>query len=132
MMTKKLAFRIIFFFYLAAVLVLCFGNFQNAPSVTKSILGIPTDKLVHFVMFFPFPILAFLAFDSFTENWRTSLLFVTASFIAGILLALLTEWGQAHLTTWRHGDPKDLLADIVALFISSILVFIIDVRKQKK
>lgn len=131
-MTKKLAFRLIFFFYLAVVLVLCFGNFKDTPSVTNSILGIPTDKIAHFCLFFPFPILAFMAFDSFTENWRTSLLFVIATFIAGIILALFTEWGQAHLTTWRNGDPNDFLADIIALGLSSILIFILDIRRQRK
>lgn len=131
-MTKKLAFRLVFFLYLAAVLVLCFANFTDAPSVTQSILGIPTDKIVHFCMFFPFPVLAFLAFDTFTKNWRTSLLFAIAAFGAGIILALVTEWGQAHLTTWRSGDPKDFAADIIALGVSSILVFILDIRKQRK
>ena len=131
-MTKKLAFRLIFFFYLAAVLVLCFGNFKDAPSVTNSILGIPTDKIAHFCMFFPFPILAFLAFDKYTETVKSSLLFTLATLFVGILLAIGTEWGQAHLTDYRSGDPWDCTADLIALVISSVIIFVWDISKQKK
>ena len=37
--------------YLGAVAWLCFGSFDNAPSIKESFLGIPTDKLIHFSMF---------------------------------------------------------------------------------
>ena len=133
-MTKRqrIAFRILFFLYIAAVLLLCFGRFDHAPSVKPSFLGIPTDKLVHFIMFFPFPILAFLAFDQFTDNLKSSLLFTGATFLVGILLALGTEWGQAHLTHYRSGDGWDLLADTIALTISSSLVLIRDIYKMKR
>ena len=65
-MTKalKITFRVAFYLYLIAIAVLCFGKFSDLPSVSNTILGIPTDKVVHFVMFFPFPILAFLAYDT--------------------------------------------------------------------
>ena len=52
---QKIAFRILFFLYIAAVLYLCFGRFDNAPSIELNLWGIPTDKIVHFLMFFPFP-----------------------------------------------------------------------------
>ena len=49
-----------------------------------------------------------------------------------MLLALGTEWGQAHLTTWRSGDPMDLLADGLSITISTLIVIIWDLSKQKK
>ena len=128
----KIAFQIIFYLYVAGVLFLCFGHFDNTPDVPMSFLGIPTDKLVHFTMFFPFPILAFLAFDQFTETVKSTLLFTGITFIVGVLLAFGTEWGQAHLTEYRSGEPLDLAADILALFLSSILVAVIDIAKQRK
>ena len=128
----QIAFRCLFFFYVAALLFLCFGKFDSMPSVSRTLLGIPTDKLVHFCLFFPFPILAFLAFDQFTHTWRSSLFFTLATLAIGCLLALGTEWGQAHLTDYRSGDPNDFLADLIALILSSILVFIWDIRKQRK
>lgn len=128
---NKIAFQIIFWLYVAGVLFLCFGHFDNTPSVPMSFLGIPTDKLAHFIMFFPFPILAFFAFDRFTESVKSTLLFVGVTFVIGLLLAFGTEWGQAHLTKYRSGEPLDLLADTLSLFISSILVAVVDISKQK-
>ena len=128
---RRLIARILFFLYIAAVLVLCFGQFKDAPSVPWTLLGIPSDKLVHFCMFFPFPILAFLAFDKYTETPRSTFLFSGFTFLVGVALAFGTEWGQAHLTTYRSGDPLDWVADVSALFISTLIVIIWDLRKQK-
>lgn len=128
---KKLILRVLFFLYLAAVLFLCFGKFESTPDVPGTFLGIPTDKLVHFFMFFPFPILAFLAFDKYTHTPRSTFLFSGITFLVGVVLAFGTEWGQAHLTTYRSGDPLDLVADVSALFISTLIVIIWDLRKQK-
>lgn len=131
-MKQRALFRILFFVYVAAVLFLCFGHFDSTPDVPTSFLGIPTDKLVHFGMFFPFPILAFLAFDRYTGTVRATLLFSGITFLVGILLAFGTEWGQAHLTNYRSGDPMDLTADILALALSCLIVVFWDIRKQKK
>lgn len=129
---QKIAFRILFFLYVAGVLFLCFGRFDNAPSISWNFLGIPSDKLVHFCMFFPFPILAFLAFDQYTDNVPKTLAFVGVTFLVGVLLAMGTEWGQAHLTDYRSGDKWDWVADVSALVLSSLLVIWWDIRKQKK
>ena len=129
---QKIAFRILFFLYIAGVLYLCFGRFDNAPSIELNLWGIPTDKLVHFGMFFPFPILAFLAFDRFTETPKSTFLFSGITWVLGLVLAFATEWGQAHLTDYRSGDPWDLLADGLAITLSTIVVIIWDLSKQKK
>lgn len=129
---QKILFRILFFLYVAGVLFLCFAHFDSTPDVPTTLLGIPTDKLVHFGMFFPFPILAFLAFDRYTETTRATLLFTAVTFVVGVLLAVGTEWGQAHLTDYRSGDPLDLTADILSLTLSSVLVANWDIRKQRK
>ena len=129
---QKIAFRILLFLYIAAVLYLCFGRFDNAPSIELNLWGIPTDKLVHFGMFFPFPILAFLAFDQHTETVPQTLLFVGVTLLIGLIVAVGTEWGQASLTDYRSGDPLDFLADTTGLILSSILIIIWDIRKQKK
>ena len=133
-MTQKhltILFRVLFFMYLAMLLLLCFGKFDNPPSVPMKLLGIPTDKLVHFCMFFPFPILSFLAFDRFTESLSQTLRFIGITLAAGVVLAFLTEWGQAYLTNYRTGDLWDILADGIGLILSSLLVIFLDIRKQK-
>ena len=128
----RIAFQLIFILYLGTVLYLCFAHFGQVPSTKWSLFGIPSDKVVHFCMFFPFPLLAFLAFDRYTGSLRSTLLFSGVTLLLGILLAVATEWGQAHLTNYRSGDLMDLLADITALVISTVLVIFLDTRKQKK
>jgi len=133
-MTRKqiILFRVLFFLYIAAVLVLCFARFDNNPDIPRSFLGIPMDKLVHFLMFFPFPILAFLAFDQYTNSIPASLAFFGITLLVGCLLAVGTEWGQSTFTDYRCGDRKDLLADFLALGISSVLVTSWDIFKQRR
>ena len=130
--SQKIAFQVLFFFYVAAVLFLCFAHFEQTPAIEWSLWGIPSDKVVHFCMFLPFPILAFLAFDRYTDSVRSTLLFSGITLLVGFLLAWGTEWGQAHLTDYRSGDPLDLLADGTALVLSTLLVIFLDIRKQKK
>ena len=131
-LSLKKVFQCGFVLYILAVLFLCFGKFENTPDVPWSLLGIPSDKLVHFCMFFPFPILAFLAFDRFTETPKSTFLFSGITWVLGMGLAFATEWGQAHLTDYRSGDPWDLLADGLAITLSTIVVIIWDLSKQKK
>lgn len=132
-MTKalKITFRIAFYLYLVAVLVLCFGKFSDMPSVSETFLGIPTDKVVHFFMFFPFPILAFLAYDKYTGSVRKVLLFALVTFLAGCLVAAGTEIGQTLLTEYRSGDPTDFLADLIALLSGSVIATWIDLKHLK-
>ena len=133
-MTKRqlLWARILLAGYLVTVLVLCFANFSSVPEVQKEFLGIPTDKIVHFCMFFPFPCLAFMAFDKHTDSLRSSAFWAVGTFLAGCVIAAATEWGQARLTTWRSGDGTDFIADLASLAVSSLLVFFIDIRKQRR
>ena len=130
--SQKRLFQVIFYLYVAAVLFLCFAHFEQTPSIEWSLFGIPSDKVVHFCMFFPFPILAFLAFDKYTETPKSTFLFSGITWVLGMGLAFATEWGQAHLTDYRSGDPWDLLADGLAITLSTIVVIIWDLSKQKK
>lgn len=130
-MKNNLIFKILLILYLATVAWLCFGHFDNVSDVPKAFWGIPTDKIVHFLMFFPFPVLCFLAFDRFTTKWWHSLLFAGAVFFTGCLIAGGTELGQMQ-TGYRSGDIADFCADALALGLSSLLVFIVDIRKQHR
>lgn len=42
-------------FYIGAVAFCCFWKFTSLPSLELKIFGIPKDKIVHFLMFLPFP-----------------------------------------------------------------------------
>ena len=123
--------RILFGVYLVAVAWLCFGHFDNTPNIPWSVWGIPSDKIVHFFLFLPFPFLAYFAFNRYSEKFWTALLCTVAGFLAGGLFAAGTEIGQARLTTWRSGDPDDFKADLLALAAGSIILFLIHLRKHR-
>ena len=131
MNTRRLIFKILLVLYLITVAWLCFGNFSSLPNVKMSYWGIPTDKIVHFLMFFPFPLICFGAFDKYTTKPWHSVLFVVTVFCIGCFLAGATEIGQS-MTKYRTGDQFDFLADGLALGISSLIVLILDLRKQFK
>ena len=124
-------FRILLLCYLAALAFLCFWHFKSLPDVPRTLWSIPMDKVVHFCMFLPFPILVYLAVDRYTVKPWHSILFALGVFLLGCLLAAGTELIQG-MTAWRSKDPLDFRADALALSISSLLVCIIDLAKQKK
>ena len=119
------AARIVFAVYLVVLAILCFGNFNDMPSVEQSLWGIPTDKVFHFLMFIPFPCLAYFAFNRYAEKRRTAVLWTFVTFFIGIVLAAGTEIGQALLTDWRTGDPLDFRADLIGLGVGTLIVIII-------
>ncbi|MBP5719732.1 MAG: VanZ family protein [Bacteroidales bacterium] len=131
MTTKTILARILFFLYLAAIAFLCFMRVDRIPDMQQSLLGIPTDKIAHFLMFLPFPILAYLAYDHLTNKVWSAILFAVATFVIGSLLAYGTEFVQGRLP-YRSMDMNDFKADAIALAISSVFVFIIDVTHLKK
>ena len=124
-------FQIIMIIYLAAVGFLCFANFHKLPDVPKTFLGIPTDKIVHFCMFFPFPILAFLAYDRLTKTPWQALAALISICAIGCIFAGLTEIVQGMLP-YRTQDLHDYGADLLAVGVSGLLVFVYDVSKMKK
>ena len=97
----------------------------------RDLWGIPTDKIVHFLMFFPFPILACLASGGYRgERWQATFRTVIA-FLAGCAFAAATEWVQTWLS-YRSGDPVDFGADALAILLSSAIVLIIVLAKHRK
>lgn len=123
--------RILFAMYLVAVAVLCFGKFESSQDMPRELWGIPTDKVVHFLMFFPFPALAYLAFDRYKGNRSSSFLWAGVAFLAGCAYAAVTELIQSRLS-YRSGDPVDFQADFLALTACSVFILIIILLKHKK
>lgn len=131
MKEHKIIQKFLLLLYIAAVAYLCFGKFEDLPQVSKTLFGIPTDKLVHFAMFFPFPILMYWAFDWKTDRvWKSFLL--SAFFVGlGLLISLGTELVQG-LTTYRSKDILDFAADSMSVGLSSVFVLIVDIIKNLK
>ena len=129
---RKVIGLILFLIYLGFVAWCCFGYFDDLPKPKQFILGIPLDKIVHFLMFVPFPFLCYMAFGPERgESWK-SVLTIFLAFLAGCLVAAGTEIGQSF-TSHRTADPKDFIADAVALAVASLAALVlILIRNHKK
>ena len=133
--TRALIFRILMLLYIFAVGFLCFNNFKDIPDeIPKSLFGIPIDKVVHFCMFFPFPVLGFFSFDH--RKWGTAQTIGNIISLAayGCVFAGLTELVQSVLP-YRTQDIADFKADALAVCIASVFVLIFDlfvVKHPKK
>lgn len=123
----KTIFRILLAVYIGMILFLCFGKFQAGPEVDLKLWGIPTDKLVHFSMFFPFPILTYLSLRR--PDRRRRILALVQIFLIGFLLAVATEWVQYYIP-YRSGEWTDLFADSLGLLTSSLILLPLVCRKD--
>ena len=129
--TRSILFSIAMVLYIGAVGYLLFANFEKLSSIPHTFLGIPTDKVVHFCMFFPFPILAYLAYDKLTDTPLKAFAALLSICAIGAIFAGLTEIGQS-LLPYRYEDISDFRADCLAIGIAGILTFIIDVVKMRR
>lgn len=118
-------FKILFVLYIAAVVWLCFGHFENVHITKLTFLGIPKDKIVHFCMFFPFACFVRWSFHwRLDKGWKRALIYAGAILI-GALLAVASEVGQG-MTNYRSEDPFDFLADFIGIISGALMAFIID------
>ena len=122
-MRRVWIFRVLTLLYIIAVAVLCFAKFSAMPPSPVSIFGIPADKVVHFLMFLPFPIRR--------GGVVKTILVLVAVFIVGCALAWGTEYIQGKLP-YRSMDPADFGADRLGLLCGSIIAFFIKLFSHKK
>lgn len=123
--------RILFVLYLIAIAFLLFATSDQLPNIKKSLLGIQTDKVAHFLMFTPFPILAFLSTDIVSKKWWHSVLAVLIIFVVGAAIAAFTEYVQG-LTDYRVADIEDFKADLLGMTLTSVIVLVVDMAKLPK
>lgn len=119
-MKKKL--NIIFLAYITIVLFLCLYNFSdyNTQDIPMFILGIPIDKIIHFTMFLPFPLIVYLRLLKKQLPLNINLFI----FILGVLFAFLSELLQA-MTKYRTFDLLDIAADVSGVLFGLIIIKII-------
>ena len=110
-----------FCIYLAAVGVLCFIRPSSLPEMEiKTFLGLPIDKVLHFLMFLPYPILSGLVFINREQKIPgiTAIMLILAS--TGIGVAYGTEMIQAQ-TEYRSYEIADFYADMTGIAAGVIL-----------
>lgn len=127
---SKHAYAIAFVIYLAAVAALCFLKPASLPDISASWLGIPADKIAHFMMFVPFPFLAYRAIGSNGSRNRRIAAFCAAT-AAGAAIAYGTEMVQKSLG-YRTYEAADLIADMSGLIAGALVTAIIIFMKKTR
>ena len=120
-MKRRILFITAFLLYMAAVLCLCLAKPEDLPQTELYLFGIPLDKAAHFLMFLPFPILAYSTLWKRDRKAWTDIAILIIVLGIGVGLAFLTEHLQA-LTQYRSSDIKDIYADMAGLAAGSIIV----------
>ena len=122
-----------FCIYLAAVGVLCFIRPSSLPEMEiKTFLGLPIDKVLHFLMFLPYPVLSGLVFINREQKIPgiTAIMLILA--ITGIGVAYGTEMIQAQ-TEYRSYEIADFYADMTGIAAGIILAasYVVYTRLKK-
>ena len=110
--------------YLVAVAVLCFLKPSSLPEVRfTTIFGIPVDKLVHFLMFLPYPILSGLSFMNRKLPIFVNMFILAILVTTGAGIAYGTEVLQAQ-TGYRSYEIADFNADLAGIAVGAVCTFI--------
>ena len=117
---KRRYYIMTFCLYLGTVLALCLIKPEGLPQVSPSFLGIPIDKVAHFLMFLPFVLLAYASLIKHDIQAGRKAAVLAILTLAGICLAIGTEYLQS-LTEYRSCDINDLYADIIGIFAGTAL-----------
>lgn len=116
-------FKFVLVFYVIAICFLCFGQFSGIEKAPTYIFGIAADKVVHFCMFLPFPIIYYLCFKSLTRKPVKAVFWALDTLVIGAAFAGATELIQRTIS-YRTGDWHDFLADILALAIACAITIL--------
>ena len=114
-------FKILFFIYLTGLCFCCFWNFRGSIGLDNDLWGIRMDKVVHFLLFFPLPIVSYMAFPQLRNTSGRYLKFSILSVAAGVLLGAVIELIQGW-SGYRSCGMADLLADFCGLVSAALLL----------
>ena len=117
----KTIMTVLFCVYIATLAFLCFMKTDSVPDVQFTLFGIPMDKLVHFCMFAPYPILAFQSFHpNEASTWR-EIAVLAVLVVLGSGLAYGTEQIQS-MTDYRSYEIADFYADMTGIAAGTSIV----------
>ena len=121
-----IAVSALFAAYIVAVLCLTLLDLSDkTPELPKYFLGIPMDKLAHFLMYFAYPITGWLML-SYNKNIKIGQKYIfSCLIISGLAFAAFTETAQGMFTTYRESDPLDFLANILGIFSGSLIIWLL-------
>ena len=121
--------KILFAIYLLLLAFICFWRFNHVFLNSFSIGPVQFDKVVHFVMFLPFPVLAYLSFGKADAGGVRMVGGILLIFFIGCVLAAGTELLQGFIP-YRTADVGDFKADALGLAVGSVLCCILRIGRS--
>ena len=121
---------VLFCIYIIAVIALCVIKTDDLPELPKYFLGIPFDKIAHFIMFFPFIILGYASFMPTEKGIWRKITVLGIILLVGCVFAFSTEKIQA-MTAYRSYEILDMAADSTGLLIGTLLTLTYIVKTNK-
>ena len=74
-MKRRIFYIFAFCVYIASILALCLIKPDDLPQPEIYFFGLPVDKVVHFLMFLPFPVLVYMMlFENTRKKWQDMLI----------------------------------------------------------
>ena len=119
----RIIMTFLFCIYIATLVFLCFMKTESVPDVQFTLFGIPADKLVHFCMFAPYPVLAFQTFHNNNVTFWRELILLGVLAVFGLGLAYGTEQIQG-LTDYRSYEIADFCSDAMGIAAGCVIVLI--------
>lgn len=130
-MNRKTASISILVLYLISVLTLCLIRPESIPEIEKDFLfGIPTDKVAHFLMFLPFPILTTISLTNDRMGIMSKISLLAIFSIMGVGFAFGTEVLQ-EVTKYRSREIADVIADLAGIATGSIIAAVYLIFKKR-
>lgn len=114
----------LFFVYIIVILsIMVFTINTENIQAPDFIFGIEIDKVVHFIVFLPYPFLLWLAFNKRFVKHRNLFLCLLIP-LSGLLFAIAAEFLQS-LNPMRDFDFFDILANILSIIFASLVLNVI-------
>lgn len=116
---------ILLIIYIASVLFLSLYSFENTQvDLPKYFLGIPIDKIIHFIMYLPLPVLIWSVLVDFYPSLYNKSTALIISLFASIFISTSTEILQ-NTTEFRQFEYLDLIANYLGVIIGLLSISII-------
>ncbi len=121
----KYTFHAVFYLYIALVLFASLYSFNDTKiDLSEYLFGIRVDRVVHYILFLPYSVTAWLAFGSSLKKYsgRYSQIYLL---ISGFIISSLTEYLQT-LTPYRDFDIYDLTSNYLGVLSGSFFVYLLN------
>ena len=130
-MKHRIFYILAFCVYIASLLTLCLIKPDDLPQPEIYFFGLPVDKVVHFLMFLPFPVLVYMMlFEKARKKWLDTLI-LAGGMALGLCAALGTEFLQS-LTQYRSADIHDVYADMQGICLGGIIVLAFIILRKNR